>query len=129
MLRQIASRTLHSVLVIVGLTVITFLLVYLAGDPAAFIAGEGANPAEIQAIRQAGGYDRPIIVQYIDWLLHAAQGDLGTSYRSGRPALESVLTALPRTLILIGAALALATTLGSSLVWRPQCDAAVSSTA
>ncbi len=123
MLRQVTRRVLHSALVILGITVITFLLVYLAGDPAALIAGENASPAEIDAIRQAGGYDRPIIVQYFDWLFHALQGDLGTSYRSGRPALDSVIVALPRTLILIGSALLLSTVLGVvvgviAAVWR-----------
>lgn len=112
MLRRFVHRLAHSILVILGVSALTFLLVYLAGDPAALIAGDGASPAEIEALRQANGFDRPIFVQYFDWLWHAVQGDLGTSYRNGRPALGLVLDALPRTLLLIGAALALAAVLG-----------------
>lgn len=110
--RRILNRLAYSILVILGISAITFLLVYLAGDPAVLIAGEDATPAEVQQIREANGYDRPIFVQYFDWLWHAVQGDLGTSYRSGRPALELILGALPRTLLLIVTALVLASLIG-----------------
>lgn len=109
MMKQTSRRFLHSILVILGISAITFLLVYLPGDPAALIAGDEASPAEIEAVRAANGFDRPIVVQYFDWLWNAVQGDLGTSYRSGRPALDLVLSALPNTLLLIGTALVLAT--------------------
>lgn len=106
------KRLLHSILVVVGISAITFLLMYLAGDPAALIAGENATPAQIQAIREANGFDRPILIQFIDWLWHAVQGDLGTSYRNGLPALLVVLQALPNSLLLIGTALAISSGVG-----------------
>lgn len=112
MLRRFGNRFAHSVLVILGISAITFLLVYLAGDPAALIAGDNATPAEIEAVRHANGFDRPIVIQYLDWLWRAVQGDLGESYRNGRPALEQVLAALPKTLLLVGTALALAAIMG-----------------
>ncbi len=112
MVRQFTRRFVHSILVILGITAITFLLVYLAGDPAVLLAGEDATPAQIQEIREANGFDRPIPVQYVDWLINAAQGDLGTSYSSGRPALEVILRALPATLLLVVTALALAAVIG-----------------
>lgn len=112
MLRRFSSRLAHSVLVILGISAITFLLMYLSGDPAVLIAGEDASPAEIEAVREANGFNKPIIIQFIDWLWRAVQGDLGVSYRNGRPALEIILDALPRTLLLIGVALTIATVLG-----------------
>ncbi len=112
MSRRFVSRLLNSILVILGISAITFLLMYLAGDPAVLLAGEDATPAEIEAIRQANGFDRPIPVQFLDWLWHAVQGDLGTSYRNGRPALEVVLQALPNSLLLIGCALAVSSVIG-----------------
>ncbi|MEU3333338.1 ABC transporter permease [Glutamicibacter creatinolyticus] len=106
------NRLLHSILVVVGISAITFLLMYLAGDPAVLIAGDDATPAQVQAIREANGFDRPILVQFFDWLWHAIQGDLGTSYRNGLPALLVVLQALPNSLLLIGTALALSSAAG-----------------
>lgn len=112
MLSRFAHRFVQSILVILGISAITFVLMYLAGDPAVLLAGEDATPAEIQAVREANGFDRPIAVQYLSWLWHAVQGDLGTSYRSGRPALELVLDALPMTLLLIISAIVLASVVG-----------------
>ena len=110
--RQFINRFVHSILVILGISALTFLLLYLAGDPAVLLAGDDATPAEIEAVRVAHGLDRPIIIQFFDWLIHAVQGDLGTSYRSGRPALAVVLQALPNSLLLIFSALAISTVLG-----------------
>lgn len=112
MRRQFVNRLLNSMLVILGISAITFLLMHLAGDPAALIAGEDASPAEIEAVRTAYGFDRPVPVQFLDWLWHAVQGDLGTSYRSGQPALEVILEALPNSLLLIFSALALSSAVG-----------------
>lgn len=112
MRRQFVNRLLNSILVLLGISAITFLLMHLAGDPAALIAGEDATPAEIEAVRTAYGFDRPVPVQFLDWLWHAVQGDLGTSYRSGQPALEVILEALPNSLLLIFSALAVSSAVG-----------------
>ncbi|CAH1656942.1 ABC transporter permease [Chelatococcus asaccharovorans] len=106
------NRLAFSVLVMLGVSAITFLLMFLAGDPAALLASEDATAAEVEAIRKAYGFDRPIVVQYLDWLWHAVQGDLGVSYQSRRPALELILHALPNTLLLIACALALSVSTG-----------------
>lgn len=112
MLLPFAKRFLYSILVLLGISAITFLLLHLAGDPAALLSSPDATPEEIERFRVANGFDRPIIVQYADWLWHAVQGDLGVSLRNGRPALDVILEALPRTLLLIGCALALSTVIG-----------------
>ena len=66
---------------LVALTVsfISFGLLYLSSDPAIAMAGETASDADIEAIRKLYGFDRPILVQYLDWLQRALSGDLGTS--------------------------------------------------
>ena len=112
MLVRFTKRFIYSVFVMLGISAVTFMLMYLAGDPAALLSSEDATPAEIEALRVAYGFDRPIIVQYLDWLWHAIQGDLGTSYRNNRPALNMVLEALPRSLLLIGCALAISSLIG-----------------
>ena len=67
---------------LVALTVsfISFGLLYISSDPAIAMAGETASDADIEAIRQLYGFDRPILVQYFDWLQRAISGDLGKSY-------------------------------------------------
>ena len=67
---------------LVALTVsfISFGLLYLSSDPAIAMAGETASDADIEAIRKLYGFDRPILVQYLDWLQRALNGDLGKSY-------------------------------------------------
>jgi peptide/nickel transport system permease protein len=67
---------------LVALTVsfISFGLLYISSDPAIAMAGETASDADIEAIRQLYGFDRPILVQYFDWLQRAMSGDLGKSY-------------------------------------------------
>lgn len=112
MLSRFINRLIYSIFVLLGISLITFLLLYLAGDPAVLLAGEDASPAEIQAIREANGFDRPIILQYLEWLIHAVQGDLGESYRSGRSSLTLVLNALPATMVLVVTAIFLSATVG-----------------
>jgi peptide/nickel transport system permease protein len=112
MFTRFAKRFLYSVLVLLGISAITFALMHLAGDPAVLLSNHDATLEEIQAFRVANGFDRPIVVQYFDWLWHAAQGDLGVSFRSKRPAIVVILEALPRSLLLIGCALALSTVFG-----------------
>lgn len=68
--------------VLVGFTVslISFGLLFLSGDPSAAIAGEGATDADVKAISAHYGFDRPFLVQYGEWLLNAMRGDFGQSY-------------------------------------------------
>ena len=112
MIYPFIRRFLYGVLVVLGISAITFALMHLAGDPAVLLSGHDSTPEEIEAFRVANGFDRPVAVQYLDWLWHAVRGDLGISLRSGRPVLSLVLEALPRTLLLIGCALALSISIG-----------------
>ena len=89
--------------------VISFTLTRLAGDPALAVAGPQASAADIAAIRTAYGLDRPLPVQFLDWVGHAARGDLGRSYLFREPVANLIAARLPVTLTLglIGLTIAL----------------------
>ncbi|MCO5065223.1 MAG: ABC transporter permease [Rhizobiaceae bacterium] len=112
MLRYIVKKAIMAVLVAVTVTVIAFLLLHVSGDLAVAMAGQGAPPEEIEAIRRAYGFDHPIIIQYMDWVLRALQGDLGSSYFFRVPVTELIVSRLPITFILGVFALAFALSLG-----------------
>src|SRR3546814_17559362 len=69
-----------SVLVVTMTSVDAFLLVHLSGDPAAAMAGEGASPADVEAVRHLYGFDRPLFTQYLEWLGRVLGGDFGRSF-------------------------------------------------
>jgi peptide/nickel transport system permease protein len=68
-----------ALLVALTVSIISFALIYMSGDPAIALAGENATPDVIAQIRAQYGYDRPLPVQYLDWLFHALRGDFGIS--------------------------------------------------
>lgn len=84
--------------VLAAVSVITFALLRLAGDPAIALAGPDAAPEEVQAIREAYGFDRPLIVQYGEWLGRVASGDLGWSNSLRRPVAEVIAERAPVTI-------------------------------
>lgn len=99
-------KKLPAVLIVVAATsVIAFVLPRLApGDPAAALAGADASADQIEAIRQQTGLDRPLPVQYFDWIGGVFRGDLGQSYLFDRPVGELILTRISSTLELAGLA-------------------------
>lgn len=101
----IARRLLHTLFVLLGVATIAFALLRLSGDPVALIMPLDATDADIARVRTAFGYDRPVLVQYGDFLARAVQGDFGTSIRHQQPAMSLVLGRMPATLQLMGAAL------------------------
>ena len=114
-----------SVAILVALTVslLTFSMIYLSGDPAMALAGEAATQADIENIRRVYGYDQPIYVQYFDWLGNALKGNLGQSHYLNSPVSEVIFTRLPVTMILGASALSfgllLAIPLGVLAAMRP----------
>jgi peptide/nickel transport system permease protein len=80
MLQFIAKRLLVTVLVIVVTSMVAFSLVHLSGDPAVAMAGENASRADVEAIRQSYGLDRPIAEQYLAWVGRFVAGDFGRSH-------------------------------------------------
>jgi len=68
-----------AVLVAITVSMVSFMLIRMSGDPAIALAGEAASAAEIEYVRQQYGFDRPLIIQYVDWGLRVLQGDFGES--------------------------------------------------
>jgi peptide/nickel transport system permease protein len=97
-----------AVLVALTVSVIAYLLLYLSGDPALAIAGEGARQADIDLIRKTYGFDRPLIVQYGDWLLKLLRGDLGVSMYFKTDVAPLIFSKLSTTLLLAVYALTVA---------------------
>jgi len=112
-----------AILVALTVSLITFSMIYVSGDPAIAMAGEGARPEDIDNIRKFYGFDRPIPVQYLDWLRGAVTGDLGRSYNLRQPVADVIFARLPVTMTLalcaITFALVLAIPLGVLAAVRP----------
>ncbi len=96
----ILKRLGLALLVALAVSMIAFGLLRLSGDPAIAIAGEGATQADIVLIRQTYGFDRPLPVQYVEWLGRTMQGDLGESIYFKTPAAPLILSKLQTTLVL-----------------------------
>ena len=103
-MRYILQRLAQGLLVLLGVTTIVFALTFVAGDPVSTLAPLEATPEERVAFAHNMGLDRPIPVQYADFLTHAARGDFGMSYSSHEPAMGEVLERLPATILLTAAA-------------------------
>jgi len=108
MLAYLLKRLGLAVLVALTVSIIAYMLLYLSGDPALAIAGEGARQADIDLIRKTYGFDRPIIVQYGDWLLKLVKGDLGVSMYFKTDVAPLIFSKLSTTLLLALYALAFA---------------------
>ncbi len=116
MLTYILKRLLYALPIALSVTVVSFMLVYLApGDPLNAIAPADAPADVIEALKSAYGLDRPVPVQYGLWLWRALQGDLGTSIASGRTVVSEVFSAVGNTLLLAGIASGLGVLVGCVL--------------
>jgi peptide/nickel transport system permease protein len=96
----ILKRLGLALLVALAVSAIAFFLLRLSGDIATAIAGEGAQKADLDLIRKTYGLDRPLIVQYLDWLWQTLRGDFGNSLYFKTEVSKLVLDKLPTTLIL-----------------------------
>ena len=105
----------RALLVLVTVASLVFAMVQFSGDPLAGFVPPGASPDTKAAIREELGLDRPVAVQYGDFLGRAVRGDFGDSWRAKRPAMAVVLERLPATLRLTGAAIAMAILIGGGL--------------
>jgi peptide/nickel transport system permease protein len=99
-LRFIIKRLFLAVAVAFTVSMISFSLLFMAGDPAIALAGESATEADIEAYRVQYGFDRPIFEQYVSWLGNFLTGDFGKSYYFGTPVFDLVMSKLPVTMTL-----------------------------
>ncbi|MCX7380127.1 MAG: ABC transporter permease [Alphaproteobacteria bacterium] len=100
MLAFLLRRLLLAVLVTLTVLTVSFALTRLSGDLAIAIAGPQATQLDIEIIRKAYGLDRPVIVQFFDWVWSAARGDLGRSYLYHEPVANLIRARLPVTMTL-----------------------------
>ncbi len=115
MRRYIAARLATAVLVILGVSVVSFFLTFLTGDPAEIMLPPGATAAQIEKFRAEWGFDDPLIVQYWRFLKRAVHGDFGVSLRHGQQSLPLIAARLPATLQLTVTAMLLAIVLAVPL--------------
>ncbi|MEX0697612.1 MAG: ABC transporter permease [Dongiaceae bacterium] len=107
MLAYLARRLTASLLILLGVTAVTFCLTFLIpADPVRMIAGRNATPAVVESIRHQLGLDRPLPVQYASYLARLAQGDLGRSYVQKTEVAALIRSRLPATLLLMAGAIA-----------------------
>ncbi len=112
----VGRRLLSLVLVVVGVSLITFTISHLVpGDPARLVAGDRATPEIVASIRAQLGLDQPLPQQYLHYMGQLLHGDLGISIRTRRPVLQDIAAFFPATLELALVALILATLVGIPL--------------
>ena len=94
----VVKRLALAIAVALAVSVIAFLLLRLSGDPAIAIAGEGARTEDIEMVRKTYGFDRPLPVQYVDWLGRTLRGDFGESIYFKQPAAPLIFAKLGVTM-------------------------------
>jgi len=97
--KYLTIKLLSAIPVLLGVSFLTFALIRLIpGDPVQVMLGPEIDGARVDQIRHLYGLDRPWPVQYVEWLINAIQGNLGTSIRSGLSVSDSIIEKIPITL-------------------------------
>jgi peptide/nickel transport system permease protein len=113
---RLAHRLVRIVVVLIGITMVSFLLLRIVpGDPARIALGPRATPAAIAALRQRWGLDRPLPVQYLDYVSRLLHGDFGISTTYQVPVRPLIAQALPVTLLMLAIGLIFAVALALPL--------------
>jgi peptide/nickel transport system permease protein len=107
MLLYLSTRVLYAMVVLLGVSIAVFFLIRLGGDPSALFLPPEASLDDIHRFQHQMGFDRPLIVQYLEFLRLALRGNFGQSLRYDQPAMQLVLERLPATLELSSVALIL----------------------
>lgn len=111
MRRSIIRRVLQFIPVLLGITFLAFLLIHLSpSDPVSVrmsAGGISVSPEIMESMRRSMGLDRPLLIQYGDWLWNILHGNMGKSYITDADVLDQILKALPYTLKMAGASLLL----------------------
>lgn len=113
--QYILRRMIHAVFVILGVITAVFIITNLTGDPVELMLGEMASQEDIDRVRRELGMDRPLYIQYANFLADAARGDFQDSLRFQGGAMEVVLSRFPRTMMLAGVALTISVVLSITL--------------
>lgn len=98
MSKYVIKRLVMLIPVLIGVTFLVYFIISLSpGDTAAMLAGEDADEATIEALRKELGLDQPVIVQYARYMLNLLKGDMGNSYKTGRPVTYMIVSSFPNT--------------------------------
>lgn len=109
----IVKRLISAVPVLLGITVIVFLIMaMIPGDPATAILGSYATPDNVAKLNRDLGLDKPLVTRYFIWLGNMLTGDFGRSFSLNRPVLDEILERFNATLVLAGVSFVLASGLG-----------------
>ncbi len=108
MRRYILSSLLQALFILLGVFTLVFIMIRVTGDPARLMLSREASVEQIEAFQHKMGYDRPIMVQFIDFMRNAVLGKFGNSLHYRLPALPLILERLPATVELASAALLMA---------------------
>ena len=109
------QRSLQALIAAFGVVTLVFFIQRLTGDPTALLLPETATQADIEAMRVTLGLDRPLLIQYIDFIFNIAQFDLGRSFVQNASVWEIISSRIPKTLLLAGGALFVALIIGLPL--------------
>ena len=112
MKRYIGRRLGYSLLSLFLLSVTIFLFVRVTGDPAVLLVEPGASKADLDAVRQQFGLDRPLAIQYLAFMSSLVRGDFGQSFYYRTPVFELYLSRLPNSLLLAVAAMGFSLLIG-----------------
>jgi peptide/nickel transport system permease protein len=113
MIAYLIRRVFWALVVIVGVSLFTFLIIFLGpSDPALALVGERASAETIRAVRAEYGLDQPVYVQYARYMSHLLRGDLGTSFYFQIPVREALFGAFPATAKLAASIMVVALLIG-----------------
>lgn len=116
MYKYICKRILMMIPVIIGVSLLVFLMLKMTpGDPARVVAGSEADEATVEQIREELGLNKPVLQQYVDYMLALLHGDMGTSYTTSKPVADEILARMPTTFILAFAGVFVAVLIGIPL--------------
>ncbi|UOQ92469.1 ABC transporter permease [Halobacillus shinanisalinarum] len=113
MVGLIIKRFLQLLLLLFGISFLVFMSMHIApGDPATVIGGPTATESDIEAIREELGLNKPVLVQYVDYIKGVVQGDLGYSFQNNQSVAEAIIIRFPQTLNLAIASMIVAILIG-----------------
>ncbi len=104
MIHFLLKRVGHSIFVLLAVAFLSFLIFQFVGDPVASMVGQDTTTVERERLRSELGLDRPILIQFADFVARTVSGDLGVSYRDGHRVSELIAQRLPATLELAAVA-------------------------
>jgi peptide/nickel transport system permease protein len=116
MIGYVVRRVVQALLILFGVSLITFALLYLLpADPVRQIAGHNATPQTVESIRRQLGLDQPFVIQYWRYVTNLMSGDLGRSYLQRSDVMELIVSRLPASLLLMAGAILCEVSIGLTM--------------